>query len=824
MQKKLDKLFKHYRNSLLYLKGEHTMAEFAAKLYEACGYRLAHDPCAKLTVLALGEIRRNVLKEIANEKESQDSILVNGDNNGGRDRVCENAKSELLRKEFDKNTKGSDITDGEGCNLYLFKEGQNETESTVTANRFKTECTKVSEIESCQDLIRTNIGDNSYGYIPNFRRRETLQVEISESCTIYNRDGTSDAGSEQDKSISTDKGDNRIISSDEHSTKRDGIGREIPEITSSFVPKYPDQKVDLITDQCNQPQAARELWSMIEKSYPAFMLIAEPGIGKTYIIGAIVKNFIEQGLIEKSGTHAPWPVFYITRATIKAQTEGVLKDGFNLDTTNTVNVYNIEFLRSMLGTTFVKEQLVIKEGIEELKFKWKLNIHPVLVIWDECQALARDISIQTQIAISLSELGYTEGNIRVTQVFVSATPFSKISETKCFSIATKKSWDHYGQMKMITEDTWNNFASDMSYPFEPDQYSEEAIKNYMAFMSDRIVEVKDIKLKHKSYISSQKISFQSDVEREEYQKAFDRWEEMKAKLESDDTIDTATKRFSILAQFTIFRRAAEVAKRYHTADFIDLCWDRGFAAGAGFAFKAGISAVTRILIEERGWARKDISLIWGGATEALTKRAKLLNKLKSKGLDKVLAGMNISLEDLDLDNIRQKTEDEYAFEKRHGLLTQKPEDREAERLRFQRQESKCLLFSYKAGGVGLSAHHEKQYPNSRPRRGIFTPIYSEKEMLQAFGRLPRITSESDTYQLVTYYEGTIEVDVIKRLIMKLKCARHVGRKTDSWEDIVTGRSRTIEEMALEEGGDEDVFVSETNAKLLEYMDEGAIII
>ena len=57
-------------------------------------------------------------------------------------------------------------------------------------------------------------------------------------------------------------------------------------------------------------------------------------------------------------------------------------------------------------------------------------------------------------------------------------------------------------------------------------------------------------------------------------------------------------------------------------------------------------------------------------------------------------------------------------------------------------------------------------------------------MLQAFGRTHRVTSISDTYKWVLYYPGTIEDHVMEKLMMKLKCAVHVGA-SESWESIIT---------------------------------------
>jgi hypothetical protein len=131
------------------------------------------------------------------------------------------------------------------------------------------------------------------------------------------------------------------------------------------------------------------------------------------------------------------------------------------------------------------------------------------------------------------------------------------------------------------------------------------------------------------------------------------------------------------------------------------------------------------------------------------------------------------------------------------------------RLAFQRGDARCCIFNFKSGGVGLSLHHEAKYPNARPRITLLTPVYSEKELIQGLGRCPRITSISDTSQMMIYYVGTIEEAVAERVVMKLKCARAVIGKGESWESIITGRPVIQEKTEL----------TEYNNLLLENADE-----
>lgn len=556
---------------------------------------------------------------------------------------------------------------------------------------------------------------------------------------------------------------------------------------STFNPKYPDQKAILITDVCNQPLAAKTLWdNFTNKEFRGQLLNADAGIGKTYIIGSFLKNFIEQDYVRKLSCISPTPIWYITRSTVVTQTKNVLKNLFNIDTTNTVSVMNIEFLRTKLANKrYIKDVVKVKNGQDYLDYEWNELTMPCLIINDECQSFAREDALQTKLACAANNVSRN-----LIQIGVSATPFTRVCEAKHFTCSTKIQYEFGLDKEIITNDNWSRFSKLISDPDDPYMYSEEAIKRYIEFMKDYIVRVADIKLKYKSYISTNRLAFRNKQEREEFDSAWERYEREKVKIESDRSLNEGQSRFMLLAQFTIFRKAAEKIRRHHLAEFANTCWQNGEAPAIACAFKGTMVAVYKILVEDYNWKREDVSFIWGGATETLGKKAKLSKKIKESGIEDKLKALGVSLEDLGIGmtDYVEKTNEQYAFEKGHRLLIQKPEDREEERLRYQRQDSKLLIFSYKAGGVGLSAHHERDYPNARPRRGIFTPIYSEKEMAQAFKRLPRVTSISDTYSLVAYYGNTIEDAVIARLIMKLKCARHVGAANDSWEDIITGKS------------------------------------
>lgn len=561
---------------------------------------------------------------------------------------------------------------------------------------------------------------------------------------------------------------------------------------STYQEKYPDQEASLLITHCNQVKAAKQLWDRISlQHFKGQLLLAQTGAGKTYILGSMLKNFIEQGWIKKLDCISPWPILYVTKATVVEQTKKVLRDEFGIDTVNTVHVINIELLRSSLGTVFVRNDIQIINGTEHEVWSWRPFGHPCLIVWDECQILAREEATQSKIAHGVNRISelYNNNPKEVFQIFSSATPFSRVIESRCFAISTGVEFGFGVGMLKLTEHTWRQFAAVIASPAKPEEYVEAAAKRLIEVLEPYITRIKGIRPAFKTYNSISKIHFQSAAEAEEYHQALEKYEKEKRRIEGESGLSDSQSSFALLAQFTIFRKAAEKVRRQHLARFAYDSWSAGKAPAIACAFKGTITAVYRILVEDYGWNRGDVSLIWGGSTETLSAKKKIAKKVRENTeLLKALEESDIDLvDDLGLEDYEEKTEEQLAFERLHDLLTQKPEDRERERINFQKQKSKLLMFTFKAGGVGLSAHHEAKYPNARPREGIFSPVYSEKELIQALGRLPRITSISDTFQTMCYYGGTIEEHVAVRVAMKLKCMKEVVRAKESWEDIIVGR-------------------------------------
>jgi superfamily II DNA or RNA helicase len=90
---------------------------------------------------------------------------------------------------------------------------------------------------------------------------------------------------------------------------------------------------------------------------------------------------------------------------------------------------------------------------------------------------------------------------------------------------------------------------------------------------------------------------------------------------------------------------------------------------------------------------------------------------------------------------------------------QTEEHREAERLRFQDNQTRLCLCTFGAGGVGLDLHDL----HGRPRVSIINPVWSAVQLTQALGRIHRAGALSPAVQKLIYAAGTIEEDVAARV-------------------------------------------------------------
>jgi hypothetical protein len=342
------------------------------------------------------------------------------------------------------------------------------------------------------------------------------------------------------------------------------------------------------------------------------------------------------------------------------------------------------------------------------------------------------------------------------------------------------------------------------------EYDPPAMERFMRAMKDYIVDVKGVRPKHPARNCVEKIPFKRPEQAEQYKLTWERYEREMILLKG------GVKEFGTFQQLVAMMKFSQSAELIRHEDFGDRAHaivSSGKCAVIAVKFKETIAATVKYLAKTHGYKRSDISIIWGGmgGTFDADGRVKLREKrvkqmifqaLRPEDLD-LLKSLNIRMlvvDNNDDQKVLKTVELSSELEEREKLSkaglksvdaadlselqlgTQSSNARQREIDNFQKGKTRICLFTFKAGGVGLSLHHNS--PDTLPRETVLAPCYSAIEMVQGLGRAPRLTSMSETIQTMLFYKGTIEEHIADRVSQKLRCLREVVRQRESWEDVI----------------------------------------
>lgn len=582
-----------------------------------------------------------------------------------------------------------------------------------------------------------------------------------------------------------------------------------------------------------QRKAAKELWDNITiHKHQGNQVIAAAGYGKTFIAGALAVRLIEHKFAENK-SYGPISYLYVTKNSVVEQTKRVFKKMFNISIKDGFEVINYESLRAKAGALWVREQVKIEGGEEKIFWEWRKFMNPVVIFWDENQSLKNASSLQHQIACQFNEI-----TTPTVQVFISATPYTRVSEAKCFAVSTKKDITNVmGTNTSMSNMTWPTYASVMAgSQSAPEDYNEAAVERLTKDLEPYIVRVRGVRPQFHAINRIEMIDFETKEEKKYYDETEERYAREKAKLDAE--IDSGSVTGGGMHHFALLTKravAAEFCRRYQFVKRMVKWSNEGFAAACAVKYKTTLIPMVKILIEDYNIPRDRISLIWGGGQTQLTKKQKAKAQINAK-IERVSAALGMNREDilknLNLEDVEDRVLEELPDE--YKLGAQSPEERQREIDKFQRGQSLFCIYTFKAGGVGLSLHHTDEQttqkvhrqksgyavvediPNipTRPRKTALSVAYSGIDMVQSIGRVPRLTSLSDTEQVCFMYNHTVEVDIAHVYSSKLRCLNKVVRNNESWLDIImsANRAELVAELMkndTDESGSDDGLITET---------------
>lgn len=180
----------------------------------------------------------------------------------------------------------------------------------------------------------------------------------------------------------------------------------------------------------HQRDTAKEIYiNFTSFNRRATLLEGGAGNGKTFVAAAVVRKLIDENFFKDC--RSPWPVLWITRASIVEQTSRVCRELFGLCPHTECIVINVEQLRAKFGEYMVDCSTIVKGGEEHIIWQWREKFHPMMFIIDECQFAKNDDSTQAKIISAISEINPIE---MVRLLFMSATPFTRVLEAKYFAV------------------------------------------------------------------------------------------------------------------------------------------------------------------------------------------------------------------------------------------------------------------------------------------------------------------------------------------------------------------------------------------------------
>lgn len=370
----------------------------------------------------------------------------------------------------------------------------------------------------------------------------------------------------------------------------------------------------------------------------------------------------------------------------------------------------------------------------------------------------------------------------------------------------------------LNANNWKVWSAFVAAPAEPEDYNEAAVERLIEKISPYIVDVRNVNPQFSAINRVKMIDFANHGEKARYDSAYIRYLEACSKIEA-----STSGAFAQLVEWLKFRQEAELIRAPFLAKEMHDAVVGGYAAVCACNFKATMAKVVAELHFKYGVPRSLISMIWGGSQTYANESGTLTTEDIKQLLSACMRG-----EEVDVRQLKRAKQQLLAqgaglgnLPKELDLGPQNYDKSQKEIDRFQKGESLYCLFNFKSGGVGLSLHHSDEYtkekvrrdkktgyantediPNIRTRQRctILAPTYSAIELVQGLGRVPRITSLSDTTQVIVFYRGTIEVAVASIVSQKLRCLKKVVRKRETWETVILNQPKEIASEVINEEG------------------------
>lgn len=532
----------------------------------------------------------------------------------------------------------------------------------------------------------------------------------------------------------------------------------------------------------------------------AALLPLPGGQGKTAIAAMVIKWFQENNYF-KQGMVIPFNnIIYITPKPVKQKTLRFFDVAGIKNLHLEVLVVTYTELRSKKWQAMFKEVKGVNpiDGAEFETYEYTMPaFYPSLLVVDESHTIKKPNALTTKKVTAL--IG---PDTRV--LYMSATSAVTVNDLATFAITSGKKWDG----RPITRHNWKEVAYSICQS-DPRRPNAAGMKRAKEFFGDAIVCPPADPRKVKCYNSVKLLRFQTDKQRQQYATAQDRWLETCERLGK-----IPSERGAVMAATQIFAAAEELIKAPNFVDegIEELKAGRAVVIGVRFieTVKEIFGDFMRRINPHTGkqFTRDDISIIYGGekiitadevySNTEFQRVATRVNESPEGELcltKKERAKFRKTMKYLS-DRIRREENSadqaaRVAWLKETRLDAQDEFSRQEEMDAFQSGKTVVCIFTLSSGGTGIDLDH--QHEGALPRTMLSTICYYLEQFIQAMCRCYRVSTISDTYQRVLFFEGTLIANhMAPKLASKIKSinafsATGINMESDLVDAVVTGK-------------------------------------
>jgi hypothetical protein len=514
------------------------------------------------------------------------------------------------------------------------------------------------------------------------------------------------------------------------------------------------------------------------------------------------------------------PILIVTKKSVVLDFRETLKK-LGLESVGlAVDVWSYNEVFSTKNKNFFKEETIeiFGQATKVIRFNLPEQAAPKLIILDECQEIKKEKSKRTKYLDAFLQFP------SIKWVFTSATPAVTVWDTMFMTLAMGVS---YGA-RPISRETFPEFARTLTLGADPRSANAAALERWGAAIGERFIKPPGDPQKVKALNKVKLFEITDPVNQNMLKNA------MKNYLEAlERTGRSIDPQGQVMVAFMVMARAAELATvDTWVADAIH-AHQNGYAPVIAIRFVETLKELVMKLCESEYFksnnlTKDKISLIWGGNREIKledllpeSKAAEIAAKMGMWILDNPDEARKPKAEDIGITKeefrafhkgikytseriFREMTKDAFAQRneklREMKLHNQNQKERHENVQAFLNGETEFCIYTLSSGGTGISLDH--RYVYTRPRYVMSTLTYFSEEFAQALGRCVRLTTLTDTVQMIYVPEGTLLSDhMAPKLARKLRSIDAIGSSNIDFAgelEIAIRKKQKVEKLTAED--------------------------